>query len=53
MSARRQIVVVGNGMVGHRLVERTLELSRDTLAVTVIGEEPRPAYDRVNLSVQP
>lgn len=47
----RQLVVIGNGMVGHRLVEAVL--SRDTDApwhITVLGEEPRPAYDRVALS---
>ncbi|GAB3451127.1 nitrite reductase large subunit NirB [Streptomonospora sediminis] len=47
----RQLVVIGNGMVGHRLVEAVL--SRDTATpwhITVLGEEPRPAYDRVALS---
>jgi nitrite reductase (NADH) large subunit len=49
--AREQVVVVGNGMVGQRFVE-TLQ-GRDTegrFAITVIGEEPRRAYDRVALS---
>src|SRR5438445_299191 len=43
-----QLVIVGNGMVGHRLVE----LCRDAgqFDITVVGEEPRPAYDRVNLT---
>ncbi|MCU1675840.1 MAG: nitrite reductase [Frankiales bacterium] len=48
---RRRLVVVGNGMVGQRLVEALRE--RDTSrawTVTVLGEEPRPAYDRVGLS---
>ncbi|MDQ1725697.1 MAG: nitrite reductase large subunit, partial [Frankiaceae bacterium] len=48
---RRRLVVVGNGMVGQRLVEALRE--RDTTrawTVTVLGEEPRPAYDRVGLS---
>ena len=47
----RHLVVVGNGMVGHRLVE-TLR-ARDTggeWRVTVLAEERRPAYDRVRLS---
>src|SRR5262245_3109645 len=50
-STRKRLVVVGNGMVSHRLVE--LLRDRGPLAdfeVSVIGEEPRPAYDRVNLS---
>jgi nitrite reductase (NADH) large subunit len=43
-----QLVIVGNGMVGHRLVE----LCRDSgqFEITVIGEERRAAYDRVNLT---
>ncbi len=45
---RRQIVVVGNGMVGQRLVD--LLAPCDEIAVTVIGEESRPAYDRVGLT---
>jgi nitrite reductase (NADH) large subunit len=48
MSARSRVVVVGNGMVGHRLLEA---LSPATaFSITVIAEEPRPAYDRVRLS---
>ncbi|GAA3058440.1 nitrite reductase large subunit NirB [Pseudonocardia yunnanensis] len=48
---RRDLVVVGNGMVGHRLVQVVRD--RDTEAtwrITVLGEERRPAYDRVALS---
>ncbi|MHB8816411.1 MAG: FAD-dependent oxidoreductase, partial [Steroidobacteraceae bacterium] len=48
MSARTRIVVVGNGMVGQRFLEKLP--ASDSLAITVIGEEPRPAYDRVQLS---
>jgi nitrite reductase (NADH) large subunit len=47
----KHLVVVGNGMVGHRLVE-TLR-ARDVAGqwrVTVLAEEARPAYDRVRLS---
>ena len=46
-----KVVVVGHGMVGHRFVEALL--ARDTAGrwrVTVLSEEPRPAYDRVALS---
>jgi nitrite reductase (NADH) large subunit len=45
----RRIVVVGNGMVGHHFVETLVNKGLD-FHVTVIGEEPRPAYDRVHLS---
>ncbi|MET9627338.1 nitrite reductase large subunit NirB [Lentzea sp. NPDC006480] len=41
------LVVIGNGMVGHRLVE----ILRDSSwRIVVFGEEPHPAYDRVALS---
>jgi nitrite reductase (NADH) large subunit len=46
---RRTVVVVGNGMVGHELV-RQLVRADAPLRVVVVGEEPRPAYDRVHLS---
>jgi len=45
------IVVVGNGMVGHRFCERLAEhgvVARGR--VVVFGDEPRPAYDRVHLT---
>ncbi len=45
------LVVVGNGPVGQRLVDVLRERDVDqTWQVTVIGEEPRRAYDRVALS---
>ncbi len=44
-----KVVVVGNGMVGHHYVE-TLANSDVDAHITVIGGEPRPAYDRVHLS---
>src|SRR3954451_7428862 len=53
MAARtpRHLVVVGYGMVGHRLVEALLTRDREAeWTITVIGEEPRPAYDRIRLS---
>ena len=44
------IVVVGHGMVGHKFVETLLASGSPCLRVTILGEEPRPAYDRVHLS---
>ncbi|MVA77242.1 nitrite reductase large subunit [Auraticoccus sp. F435] len=47
----RRLVVVGAGMVAHRLVEALLQ--RDTtgaFTVTVLGEEEHPPYDRVGLT---
>nr|MDT0665569.1 FAD-dependent oxidoreductase [Micromonospora sp. DSM 115978] len=47
----RSLVVVGHGMVGHRLCEALLERDFDGIwDVTVLAEEPRAAYDRVGLS---
>jgi nitrite reductase (NADH) large subunit len=46
---KKKIVVVGNGMVGHYSVEKLLETKLD-FDITVIGAEPRVAYDRVHLS---
>lgn len=43
------VVVVGNGMAGHRLAQ-SLRARRADLPVTVLGAEPRPAYNRVLLS---
>lgn len=43
------VVVIGNGMVGHHYVETLANSSLD-VNITVIGGEPRPAYDRVHLS---
>ncbi|WP_219467819.1 nitrite reductase large subunit NirB [Nonomuraea rhizosphaerae] len=44
-----RIVVVGYGPTAHRFVE-TLRERGSGGRVTVIGEEPRPAYDRVALT---
>lgn len=47
----RTLVVVGNGMVGHRLVRDMRESDvDDRWRVVVLAEEPRPAYDRMALS---
>jgi nitrite reductase (NADH) large subunit len=44
-----KIVVIGNGMVGQRLLER-LQDSAFKYEITVLCEESRPAYDRVHLT---
>ena len=46
-----RVVVVGNGMVGQRFLQRLAErgLTR-RLRVTTFCDETRPAYDRVKLS---
>lgn len=46
-----RLVVVGNGMVGHRFIEELIERADPgRYEITVFGAEPRPAYDRVHLS---
>jgi nitrite reductase (NADH) large subunit len=47
----RDLIVVGNGMVGQRLVEEVRKRDQDRQwRITVLGDESRAAYDRVNLS---
>lgn len=48
MSSR--IVVVGFGPAAHRLIETLLARGLRGEQITVFGEEPRPAYDRVALT---
>jgi nitrite reductase (NADH) large subunit len=51
MSKKKDLIVIGNGMVGHKLVEQMVlgGFTREW-NVTTFCEEPRLAYDRVNLS---
>lgn len=51
MRTRKTLVVIGNGMVGQRFLEKLVEfdVARHYKIVTFC-EEPRPAYDRVQLS---
>src|SRR5258706_7966358 len=50
-NAKRSLIVVGHGMVGHRLVAKLVELgvTREH-TIDVFREEPRLAHDRVALS---
>jgi len=46
-----KVVVIGNGMVGYKFCEKLVaKFEPGTYSLTVFGEEPRPAYDRVHLS---
>ena len=50
-SHRKNIVVVGNGMVGQRFCERLVEFNAERkYRITTFCEEPRAAYDRVGLT---
>jgi nitrite reductase (NADH) large subunit len=50
-----KLIVIGHGMVGHKFLETLYAdagagVGRPGFDVTVLCEEPRPAYDRVHLS---
>lgn len=45
-----RLVIIGNGMASLRLVERLLKKAPGRYAITVIGSEAGPAYNRVLLS---
>jgi nitrite reductase (NADH) large subunit len=48
-ASKRRLVVIGHGMVGHRLLEKLSACAHD-FDITVLAEEPRAAYDRVALT---
>jgi nitrite reductase (NADH) large subunit len=50
MGSRSKLVVVGHGMVGQRFLEQLVEAAPGRFDITVLGEEPRAAYDRVQLT---
>ncbi|GHA68461.1 nitrite reductase large subunit NirB [Streptomyces termitum] len=51
MNPTPTIVLVGHGMVGQRFLEALAERGVTGRArIVVLGEEPRPAYDRVQLT---
>ena len=45
-----KIVVIGNGMIGQRFLEQLVSRLDGCAEVTVFCAEPRPAYDRVQLT---
>ena len=51
MTAKKNLIVIGNGMVGHKFLELMIakEATQKWNLITFC-EEPRVAYDRVNLS---
>ncbi|MGJ8581818.1 MAG: hypothetical protein ACSHWR_05875 [Psychromonas sp.] len=49
--SKQKLVIIGNGMVGHRFIEEFVD--KGGLAnfdIVAFCEEPRVAYDRVHLS---
>ena len=50
-ASRERLVVVGFGIAAYRFIERLGQLGAlDRYDVTVLGEEPHPAYNRVRLT---
>ncbi|MEZ2278791.1 MAG: nitrite reductase large subunit NirB [Microcoleus sp.] len=51
MTAKKNLVVIGNGMVGHKFLELMVNSDAGKYwNLITFCEEPRVAYDRVNLS---
>lgn len=51
MKIKKNIVVVGNGMVGYKFCARLIEKDKNKqYKIVTFSEEPRPAYDRVHLT---
>ncbi|MGV3662885.1 MAG: FAD-dependent oxidoreductase [Prosthecobacter sp.] len=46
----RRVVVIGNGMAGHRFCFEWARLAQGGDSLTVLAEEPVPAYDRIHLT---
>lgn len=48
---KERVLVIGNGMVGHKFVEVLAQHPQNaSFQISVLCEEPRVAYDRVHLS---
>ena len=48
---RLQLLVIGNGMASFALLKKLVSLGVHLdYRIVVVGDEPRPAYDRVNLT---
>ena len=45
-----RLVIVGHGMAATRLIEALITYRDCNIAITVIGEEPQLAYNRIQLS---
>ncbi|ASI88520.1 nitrite reductase large subunit NirB [Vibrio mediterranei] len=46
----QRIVVVGNGMVGHKFIDSVIAANDESAQIITFSEEPRLAYDRVQLT---
>ncbi|WP_262854790.1 FAD-dependent oxidoreductase, partial [Klebsiella aerogenes] len=46
----RRLVIIGNGMAATRLAEKLAARAQGRFIITLIGDEPQPAYNRIQLS---
>ncbi|MEO3988419.1 nitrite reductase large subunit NirB [Pseudocitrobacter cyperus] len=46
----RKLVMIGNGMAANRLAERLVTGAPGKFAITILGDEPCQAYNRIQLS---
>jgi nitrite reductase (NADH) large subunit len=47
---KRKLVLIGNGMAGVNCIEQLLKLDPDRYEITIVGSEPHPNYNRIQLS---
>jgi nitrite reductase (NADH) large subunit len=50
MTAKKKLVMIGNGMAGVRAIEEILSANPDMFDITIIGAEKYPNYNRIMLS---
>lgn len=48
--SKKRLVLVGNGMAGVKTIEEILSITNEVFEITIIGEEPHPNYNRIQLS---
>lgn len=46
----KKLVIIGAGMAGNRLIEELLKNGTNEYQITIIGAEPYPGYNRIQLS---
>ncbi|WP_106477388.1 nitrite reductase large subunit NirB [Phytohalomonas tamaricis] len=50
-TTKKQLIIIGNGMVGHHCIEQLIERgATEHYTIHIFGEERHRAYDRVHLS---
>ncbi|WP_413284039.1 nitrite reductase large subunit NirB [Vibrio sp. MA40-2] len=48
--SKQKIIVVGNGMVGHKFIDNLIQSEHKDIEIITFSEESRLAYDRVQLT---